>query len=85
MSDSRFSVWAGVCAAKGGEWCTSVPAYQHFPKTYMCVRAGEFIESAGTPVRWYTFGHEKNGNDLRTTCGNVTGDPRKTREKYAAE
>ena len=32
--------------------CTSVPAYQHFSKTYPCVRARVYLWKL--PVRWYT-------------------------------
>ena len=34
--------------------CASVPAYQQFSKIYTCARAGVFMETAGTLVRWYT-------------------------------
>ena len=33
--------------------CASVPAYQQFSKIYTCARAGVFMETAGTLVRWY--------------------------------
>ena len=35
--------------------CTGVPVYQHFSKTYPCVRAGVFMELAGTLVHWFTL------------------------------
>ena len=34
--------------------CASVPACQQFSKIYTCARAGVFMETAGTLVRWYT-------------------------------
>ena len=34
--------------------CASVPACQQFSKIYTCARAGVFMETAGTLVRWHT-------------------------------
>ena len=50
-------MWQCGSGEKGDVWqCGSVAVWRLFPKTYTCVRAGEFIETTATLPHCHTFG-----------------------------